>query len=204
MAVKNLIFDLGGVILDLDVPKTLIGFSEISGLSTDEVARLFKTSNGFLKYERGEYSDQDFREFVRSVYKITVSDATIDACWNAMLGGIPLEKLNLLNDLKLKYNTFLLSNTNTLHLNYINTKVLPQANIPVLENFFHKTYYSHLMGKRKPDAEIFLQVIQENNLKPEETLFLDDNADNIIGAAAVGLKTAFVNTSTFILDYFHG
>jgi glucose-1-phosphatase len=203
MVVKNLIFDLGGVILDLDIPKTLIGFSEISGLSTQEVARLFKTSNGFLKYERGEFSDEDFRDFVRSVYKINVPDAIIDSCWNAMLVGIPVEKLNLLNELKLKYNTFLLSNTNTLHLDYINSKVLPEANIPVLENFFHKTYYSHLMGKRKPEAEIFLQVIHENNLKPEETLFLDDNADNIVGAAAVGLKTAFVNTSTFILDYFH-
>jgi glucose-1-phosphatase len=203
MVIKNLIFDLGGVILDLDVPKTLIGFSEVSGLSTHEVAHLFKTSDGFLKYERGEYSDDDFRDFVRSVYNINVPDATIDACWNAMLGGIPIEKLNLLNNLKSKYNTYLLSNTNTLHLEYINTKVLPQANIPVLENFFHKTYYSHLVGKRKPEAEIFLQVIQENNLKPDETLFLDDNADNIVGAAAVGLKTAFVNTSTFILDYFH-
>lgn len=200
---KNLIFDLGGVILDLHVPKTLNGFSQMSGLSPQDVARVYKASHGFEKYERGDISDQEFRDFVRKTYNLNVPDETIDLHWNAMLGGIPPEKLMLLTRLKEKYNTYLLSNTNTIHLNYLNKEVLPAANIPALETFFHKTYYSHLIGMRKPDAEIFLHVLEENNLKPEETLFLDDNADNVAGAAAVGLKTAFVDTPTFILDFFH-
>lgn len=203
MEIKNIIFDLGGVILDLDVSKTLSGFSEMTGLTPQEVARIFKASDGFLHYERGEYTDQEFRDYVRKVYNITVPDQMIDQSWNAMLGGIPVAKLELLKRLKAKYQTFLLSNTNTIHLDFVNNEVLPKANIPPLETFFHKAYYSHLMGKRKPDAEIFLQVLEENNLVASETLFLDDNADNVAGGAAVGLRTAYVDTSTFILDYFH-
>jgi glucose-1-phosphatase len=203
MEIKNIIFHLGGVILDLDVPKTLVGFSELAGMTPQEVTRIFKESDGFLRYERGEYSDQEFRDFVRRVYNVSATDNEIDRCWTAMLGGIPPAKLDLLTRLKSRYQTFLLSNTNNIHLDFMNNEVLPKSNIPELETFFHKTYYSHLMRKRKPDAEIFLQVLEENDLNPSETLFLDDNADNVAGGAAVGLRTAYVDTPNFILDYFH-
>jgi haloacid dehalogenase superfamily, subfamily IA, variant 3 with third motif having DD or ED len=162
----------------------------------------FRTSGGFEKYERGEFSDAEFRDFVRNAYGITVSDSDLDRCWNAMLGPIPSAKLELLTSLKASYPTFLLSNTNTIHLDYVNSVILPSQNTAALENYFHRTYYSHLMGKRKPEPEIFLQVLEENNLVASETLFLDDNPDNIAGAAAVGLQTAFVNTPDFILEYF--
>ena len=150
MEIKNIIFDLGGVILDLDVPKTLVGFSKLAGMTPQEVTRIFKESEGFLKYERGEFSDQEFRDYVRKVYNITAPDSEIDRCWNTMLVGIPPAKLDLLTRLKSRYQTFLLSNTNTIHLDFVNNHLLPKANIPFLETFFHKTYYSHLMGMRKP------------------------------------------------------
>ncbi len=199
---KNIIFDLGGVILDLDVPRTLQEFAQASGLSVEKVVQIFRTSGGFEKYERGEFSDAEFRDFVRNAYGINVSDSDLDRCWNAMLGPIPSAKLELLTSLKASYPTFLLSNTNTIHLDYVNSVILPSQNTAALENYFHRTYYSHLMGKRKPEPEIFLQVLEENNLVASETLFLDDNPDNIAGAAAVGLQTAFVNTPDFILEYF--
>lgn len=203
MEIKNLIFDLGGVIIDLDVPKTLTGFSNLSGLHPQDVTRLFKSADGFEKYERGEYSDQEFRDFVRDLYKINVDDESLDTCWNAMILGIPALKLELLTSLKKKYNTFLLSNTNTIHLTHINTVVLPPSEtVPSLDSYFHGSYYSHIMGKRKPEARIFHQVIEENNLDPVETLFFDDNPDNVAGAKAVGLQAAFVNTPDFILHYF--
>jgi glucose-1-phosphatase len=204
MKFKNLIFDLGGVIIDLSVSKTLEGFSRISGYSPEYVTEVFKDSEGFEKYERGEYSDDEFRAFVREIYNINVKDEDIDACWNAMLLGVPDVKLQLLTRLKKKYPTFLLSNTNTIHLNYINSTILPPSDtVPSLDSYFHGSYYSHFMGKRKPEPGIFIKVIEENNLRPEETLFLDDNPDNIAGARAVGLQTAFVNTPDFILNYFH-
>lgn len=200
---KNIIFDLGGVILDLDVPRTLEAFARASGLTIERVMHLFRSSAGFEKYERGEFDDDQFRDFVRRLYKINISDDELDQCWNAMLGPIPAAKLELLTFLKEKYPTYLLSNTNTIHLDYVNSVILPAQNTPPLDGYFHRAYYSHFMGKRKPEPEIFQQVLDENYLKASETLFLDDNADNIAGAAAVGLQTAFVNTPDFILDYFN-
>lgn len=204
MAVKNLIFDLGGVILDLDVPKTIGEFARVSGLAPGEVAQRFRDSDGFLKYERGEISDKEFRDFVRDLYAVSITDDELDACWNAMLGGIPASKLDLLQTLRKKYQVFLLSNTNTIHLNYINSTILPPSkSVPSLESYFDRAYYSHVMGKRKPEREIFEQVLDENNLDAEESLFLDDNAENVEGAKLVGLQTAFVNTPDFILTYFN-
>ena len=200
---RNIIFDLGGVILDLDVPRTLEAFSRASGLTIERVMHLFRSSAGFEKYERGEFDDDQFRSFVRRLYEISITDDELDQCWNAMLGPIPAAKLELLTRLKEKYPTYLLSNTNTIHLDYVNSVILPAQNTPSLDDYFHRAYYSHFMGKRKPEPEIFEQVLAENNLKASETLFLDDNADNIAGAAAVGLQTAFVNTPDFILHYFN-
>ena len=201
---KNIIFDLGGVILDLSVPKTLDEFSRISGIDHSEVTRLFKSSEEFERYERGEFTDDEFRAFVRKVFNVDLDDRALDACWNAMLLGIPAVKLDLLETLKQRYKIFLLSNTNNIHLQHINKFIMSNTSgSRTLDSYFHGAYYSHLMGMRKPEPEIFLKVLDDNGLKAEETLFLDDNMDNINGAAAVNLRTAFVNTANFILDYFH-
>jgi glucose-1-phosphatase len=119
-----------------------------------------------------------------------------------MLRGLPLNKLQLLLRLKERYQSVLLSNTNNIHLEYINTKLLP-AGETTLDPYFHRAYYSHRMHKRKPDAEIFEQVLHENNFQPHETLFLDDNAENIAGAKKLGIQTVHVITPDLILDYFH-
>lgn len=204
MEIKNIIFDLGGVILDLHVSRTLEAFSRCSRLPVEEVMRLFRTSAGFEKYERGEFDDNEFRDFVRQLYGIAVSDEQLDQCWNAMLGPIPPAKLDLLIRLKKKYSIFLLSNTNTIHLNYVNSIILPPSETtPSLDSYFHQAYYSHFMGKRKPEPEIFEQVLSEHQLQAEESLFLDDNSENIMGAQRVGLQTAYVNSADFILRYFN-
>lgn len=202
--VKNLVFDLGGVILDLAVPETILGFSRLSGMPADQVMELFRRSEEFLAFERGDIGEGEFRDFVRQLYKISASDQQLDDCWNAMLLSIPTRKLELLTSLKKQYTTYLLSNTNTIHLDFINRMIIPSmAGVVSLDDYFHKTYYSHLMGKRKPEPEIFLQVLEENGLNAAETLFLDDNSDNVAGARAVGMQAVFVNTPDFILDYFH-
>jgi putative hydrolase of the HAD superfamily len=201
-SIKNLIFDLGGVILDLSVDKTLQSFSTISGIDTNLVKQLFVNSPGFESYEKGEISDFEFRDFVRKLYKIEVEDEVLDTCWNAMLINIPLEKLQLLETLKKSYNVFLLSNTNDIHVHYINNTLLPRVTQKSLEDFFHRAYYSHTMKKRKPDAEIFKQVLEEENLNSTETLFLDDNQGNIDGASKLGIKTVHVVNPNMIFDYF--
>lgn len=198
--VKNLIFDLGGVILDLSVAHTLDSFAELSNLSRERVQEIYVSAPGFLQYEKGEIDDQAFRDFVRETYSISAADEEIDRAWNAMLRGIPAKKLALLTRLQNEFQVFLLSNTNAIHLHHINEVILSGG---TLDGYFHKAYYSHKMGKRKPDADIFEQVIEENRLVPEQTLFLDDYDINIQGAASVGIKTVHVTSPNLILDYFH-
>ena len=203
-SVKNLIFDLGGVILDLSVDHTLQSFSRLSNMPKERVQEVYVSERGFLDYEKGMIDDEAFRDFVRDTFSINAEDDAIDDCWNAMLRGIPAIKLDLLMRLQNEFRVFLLSNTNAIHLDHINNIMLPKgANQKSLDDYFHKAYYSHRMRKRKPDAEIFEQVLEENHLIPEQTLFLDDYAINIEGAKALGIKTVHVTSPNLILDYFH-
>lgn len=203
-SVKNLIFDLGGVILDLSVDHTLEYFSRLSNLPKARVHEIYYSAPGFLQYEKGQISDAAFRDFVRDTYSITAEDSAIDDCWNAMLRGIPPVKLELLLRLQNEFRVFLLSNTNAIHLEHINNNMLPKnGENRTLDHYFHRAYYSHRMQKRKPDADIFEQVLEENNLVPEQTLFLDDYDINIQGAKTLGIRTVHVTSPNLILDYFH-
>jgi FMN phosphatase YigB (HAD superfamily) len=203
-SVKNLIFDLGGVILDLSVDHTLSAFAELSRMPKEKVNDLYLSAPGFLEYEKGLIDDKLFRDYVRATYAISASDQAIDDAWNAMLRGIPPLKLELLRKLQGEFRVFLLSNTNAIHIRHINKFMLPgEPEERLLDNYFHKAYYSHTMGKRKPDAEIFEQVMEENHLVPEQTLFLDDYAVNIEGAKSLGIRTVHVTSPNLILDYFH-
>lgn len=202
--VKNLIFDLGGVILDLSIEDTLKTFAALAGVDRSVIDKLYTSAPEFLSYETGHITDEEFRRFINQQCASPGTDEAIDQCWNAMLLGLPKRKLDLILTLKNKYNVYLLSNTNSIHLKYINEVMLPAVPgaLPKLDDYFHRAYYSHIMKKRKPHAEIFEEVLDDNGLKPDETLFLDDNHDNIVGASKVGIKTAFVNTPNYILTYF--
>jgi glucose-1-phosphatase len=204
MAIKNLIFDLGGVILDLSVKDTLESFAKLSGLSIEKVKELFVSSPEFELYEKGAIGDSGFREFIGKLYGVSVPDHELDKCWNAMLLGLPKNKLDLLLQLKNQYKVYLLSNTNNIHLSYINSVIVPPlTGRDSLDEFFHRSYYSHLMGMRKPDEEIFEKVLNDNDLLARETLFLDDNADNIKGAKRVGIQTVHVTHPDLIIEYFN-
>ncbi len=203
-SVKNLIFDLGGVILDLSVDHTLSSFAGLAGIAKEKVHELYYSTPGFLQYEKGQMDDATFRNFIRETYCISCGDEEIDQSWNAMLRGIPAARLDLLMRLQKEFQVFLLSNTNAIHIQHINKVMLPGGKADLsLDSYFHKAYYSHRMGKRKPDADIFEQVIEENHLVPEQTLFLDDYAINLEGARSVGIQTVHVTSPNLILDYFH-
>jgi putative hydrolase of the HAD superfamily len=202
--IKNLIFDLGGVILDLSVEQTLQAFSDLSGLDKQTVQKIFVTSPSFEVYEKGQLTDDEFRDFVRQAYGVKATDKELDKCWNAMLLGLPIDKLELLTRLKESYNVVLLSNTNNIHLSYINEIIVPGViNVRTLDSYFHRAYYSQRMGMRKPDVEIFEYVLKENNFKAGETLFLDDNKSNVEGASSLGIHTVHVTHPDLILEYFH-
>jgi HAD superfamily hydrolase (TIGR01509 family) len=203
-SVKNLIFDLGGVILDLSVDHTIHAFSRLSGIEPAQVKKIYSSAPEFEHFETGAIKDSEFRDFIRKVYKTRVPDTQIDHCWNQMLRGIPEANLALLLKLKQKYNVYLLSNTNNIHLSYINQNILKkETGQNHLDIYFHRAYYSHIMGKRKPNADTYEDVLQENGLQPSETLFLDDNEKNIEGAKTVGIKTLYVTNPNMILDVFN-
>jgi FMN phosphatase YigB (HAD superfamily) len=202
-SVKNIIFDLGGVILDLAVEKTLLQFSSLANIHPERAKELFQSGKGFLDYEKGLISDDEFRVFVRELFHVNATDEQLDTCWNAMLVRIAPAKLSLLTRLKEQYNVILLSNTNTIHYNYIQQQIMPTTGGILLDDYFHRSHYSHLMKMRKPDVEIYQRVLAENNIVAADTFFFDDNHDNIAGARAIGINAVHVPSNDFILTYFN-
>lgn len=200
--IKNIIFDLGGVIINLSVDSTLKKISEVSGYPVAKVMEIYHARPEFLDYEKGKISDDEFRQNLREIFEVNSPDSDIDLCWNAMLGEIPKERIQLLRDLKSKYKTFLLSNTNAIHLDCFTGIVKKAHELESLDPLFHKTYYSHLMKMRKPDPEIYEFVLKENGLQADETIFLDDNVANLKGAASVGIQTFHVTHPDLIFSLF--
>lgn len=203
MRFKNIIFDLGGVLLDLSVERTVESFAQLSGKTREQVLELYSSSTEFIQYEMGKISDQEFRSTIRRIFQLNHSDVEIDRCWNAMLVTLPQAKLDLLQKLKDSYTVCLLSNTNGIHLDHINKNMLPNhTQGTLLDVYFHRPYYSHLLKMRKPNEDIFLHVLNENTFNPAETIFLDDNADNIRTAANLGIQTLLIKHPKEVIDFF--
>lgn len=204
MKVKNLIFDLGGVIIDLSPARTVDAFAALSGVGPDDVQKAYKAEPEFFAYERGEISDTEFRAAVQRILSFETTVNEFDRAWNAMLVDLPVSKLKLLEELKHQYTVTLLSNTNNIHIDFVNRVMLPPVSDKTgLNDYVHVPYYSHLMGKRKPDPEIFHQVLEENAFNPSETLFFDDSPENIQAASRLGIQTVLVKHPDQVLKFFN-
>ena len=190
--IKNIIFDLGGVIIDLNPSKTIGAFSELSGKREDEILKIAEDPL-FKQYEKGEVESDEFRSGLNDLFELNLNSEVIDNAWNAMLGDTPLHRLHWLSSLNKKYRVFILSNTNYIHVDYFHNYLTIHHAVSDFSNHVEKAYYSQLMGMRKPDREIFDFVIEENNLEPDRTLFLDDNSDNLKGANECGINTIQIN-----------
>lgn len=198
----NIIFDYGGVIINIDTFKTINEFAEISG--KDPLA-LYQDSlkySVFPDFEKGLISEIEFVEGVRELLGADIGDQQIIEGWNAMILDIPAKRIELLKQLSANKNIFLLSNTNSIHLTRVGVEVRKVMNQDLIDPLFNKAYYSHLMGMRKPDSEIYDFVISENELDPSKTLFLDDNPDNLKGAEKLGIQTIQVTEEHGIIDIF--
>ncbi len=200
--IKNIIFDLGGVIINLSVEKTHQAFAELSGKSVEEIKSIVHHGAFFHDYERGLITDGEFREHLRKSLNLQVSDIQLDAAWNAMLLDIPMARIELLARLKQQYAIYLLSNTNNIHLQCFNNIVKNLTGQSTIDHYFHKAYYSHLLKLSKPDVAIYNYVLSQNNLAANETIFLDDNKDNLAGANKVGIQTFHVQHPDLIFSIF--
>ncbi len=200
--IKNIIFDLGGVILNLAVENTHREFSRLSGLPPEEIKTRVHQANYFHAYERGLISDADFRNHLRQSLQLQVTDSELDNAWNAMLLDIPLERFELLQQLKQTHRVFLLSNTNEIHRQCFNGIVHQTSGKANIDHYFHQAYFSHQLKLSKPDIAIYQHVLADQNLLPHETVFLDDNQDNLTGAAKAGLHTFYVQQPNQIFEFF--
>lgn len=200
--ISTLIFDLGGVIVDLDLAKCIQNFKELGLENIEQYLSNFGQKDFFMQFEKGQIGIPAFRNEIRKLAGTELSDVQIDKAWCSFLTQIPVEKLHLLSELKKKYRLLLLSNTNPLH---IETAVAAEFSKTgkTMQDFFDKCYLSYEMGMVKPDVEIFEALLTDAQVKAEECLFLDDGKKNIDTAAALGIQTYWVKPDenlNFLLD----
>ncbi|MCZ4245101.1 HAD family hydrolase [Pedobacter punctiformis] len=188
--IKNVIFDYGNVIFDIDFRIAQNAFQKL-GVTDIESFFAHKGHNQlFDDLETGSISPAEFRAGIRKAANNNdLTDQQIDDAWNSLLIGTIQENHDLLLKVKEKYRTFLLSNNNEIHYNWIINYLKTTFKINNYDDYFEKAYFSQHMKLRKPNTNIFEQVIKENNLNPAETLFIDDSPQHIEGAKKVGLQT---------------
>ena len=183
---KNIIFDLGGVLLNLDIQKTVDAFKQLGLNNTEELFRVGYAASFFKQHETGSINDE---EFIASIEKLTGSSGKqqqITEAWNALLLDFPPERIQWLQGLKNSYRLFLFSNTNAIHLNRFQETFYTSHGF-AMDELFEKTYYSHLVRVRKPDIKAYEMVLNENNLEASQTIFIDDALVNVESAESIGI-----------------
>jgi putative hydrolase of the HAD superfamily len=185
--IKNIVFDLGGVLLNIDPQRTIEEFGKLGmeqlighrGLSYDHEI--------FYQMEQGKISPQEFRTGVRKLLDKSVTDDQIDEAWTAMLLDFPKIRVELLQSLQRSFQIYLFSNTNAIHVAKYHANFEKQHGFAV-SSLFEKDFYSNEIGYRKPSVESFHEIIRLSGINPETTLFVDDAKQNVEGALSAGLK----------------
>lgn len=187
--IENIIFDFGGVILNINYYAAAQKFKDLGCIDFDELYSQQKQSGLFDEFEIGKISPQAFiNELLRVLPNGVKPKQVIDA-WNAMLLDLPQKRTEKLSKLKKEYRTFLLSNTNQIHEEAFTRIIQKENQLESLEPLFEQVYLSHKIGLRKPNTDVFQFVIDNNNLVPEKTLFIDDSPQHLVGAQKLGIKT---------------
>ena len=188
--IKNLIFDLGGVIVELDKQSCVDSFREIGFNDFGRIINEYVQDGFFLDFEKGKINSNEFRESIRKEIKGNVSDEQIDMAMAAFLPGIPKERLDAIYSYKNNYRVFLLSNTNPIAISVVRSMF--ESSGRKMEDYFEKMFLSYEMKLAKPDEEIFRKVLSDVSITPEETLFIDDSKTNLDSAEKLGIKTALI------------
>ena len=200
--IKNIIFDLGGVILDIDeniVYKEL----EKMGISTSELAHSKEFIDIMSKFDTGIYTAPTFRKKTKALLgQEKMTDQRFDAIWNAMLLDIPRERIEAIEKVKKHYKIFLMSNSNVIHYDLYVRDLQLRFGYHEFDELFNKSYFSFAEHLEKPEPRFFELILDHEGLLPEETLFIDDTAANIEVAKSLGIKTYHIRRDELVRNLF--
>ena len=200
--IKNIIFDLGGVILNVDFAITQQEFVKLGVKNINETFGQYHQIGFFDLFDRGEIDQNEFLAEASMLFPPSVTQQQIINAWNAMLFDLPAERFNLLKKLGKKYRLFLMSNTNIIHYLEYQKIIKETFGIDKLDDLFEKAYYSFLVGMRKPEDRFFNLILNDNNLIAGETLFIDDTHTNTDDAEKLGINGYYLKQGEDILNLF--
>jgi putative hydrolase of the HAD superfamily len=189
----TVLIDLGGVLIDVDYMAAANAFAQQGFSDFGALYGKAKQDHLFDGFETGAISPTEFRQRIRDILGAPLPDGQIDACWNAMLGNIPPERIELVKRLKERYQVLLLSNTNAIHVPAFEAIVARGSGIADFKSLFHGAYYSCEIGLRKPDAAAFHYVLDRHHSDPARTLFVDDSIQHVEGARQAGLDAVHLD-----------
>jgi putative hydrolase of the HAD superfamily len=196
-SIRNIIFDLGGVILNINPSLTVDAFHKLGWNNFFDQSDISHSKELFYNLESGSSSPEVFRENVRKMIKSQIKDREIDTAWCAMILDIPVDRVRYLEELKKSYRLFLLSNTNEIHRIKFHGDFEEDFGYSFYDLFEHN-FYSHEMGMRKPNPLIYLQTLAQAGLAAEETLFIDDMEENVLSAKTTGMKVLHIKPGTLM------
>ncbi len=200
--IKNIIFDLGGVILDIDenvVYKEL----EKMGIEISELAHSKEFMEILSKFDTGIYTAATFRKKTKQfIGQEKITDQKFDSIWNAMLLDIPRERIEAIEKVKKHYKIFLMSNTNVIHYDLYVRDLQLRFGYNEFDELFNKSYFSFAEHLEKPDPRFFELILDHEHLLPEETLFIDDTAENIEAAKSLGINTYHISREELVRNLF--
>lgn len=199
--VKNIIFDWGGVIININYQASIDAFNQLGNLKFENYYTQATQQHLFDLFETGKISEAEFLSEIKNEFGNGLSDENIVGAWCAMLKDIPRNRIETLKRLGKKYRIFLLSNTNSIHERIIVKRLNHELGFEFF-SLFEKVYLSHRVGMRKPNANIFEHVLKENNLDCSETLFIDDSEQHVVGASKVGISSFHLQPEMDIADIF--
>lgn len=199
--IRNIIFDLGGVLLNINPLLSLNEFARIGNTTPETLRKRLTEEHIFDKFDTGNLNNEQFRAEICRILNAKVSDDEIDRAWNILLLDFPAERVQLLKELGENYNVFLLSNTNGIHFRHFTSQFFVKHGIP-MASLFQKLFLSHEIGIHKPDSGIYSFVLKQAGLTPEECVFYDDSLPNVEAAIKQGIRAVQITAEHDVLYYF--
>ena len=200
--IKNIIFDLGGVVLDIDES---IVYKELEkmGINTSELAHSKEFIDIMSKFDTGIYTAPSFRKKTKALLGLEkMTDKRFDAIWNAMLLDIPRERIAALEQIRKHSKIFLMSNSNEIHYDLYVRDLQLRFGYNEFDELFNKSYFSFAEHLEKPDPRFFELILDHEGLLPKETLFIDDTEANIKVAKSLGINTYHISREELVRNLF--